>query len=318
MIELSIVIVSWNAKEFLCKCIDSIFTNCDRFNFEVIVVDNASHDGSVEMVQKKFPMVTVICNDRNLGFAKANNVGIRLSQGNYICLINSDVEVLSNCFDLMVDYIKKNSDVGMLGPMMLNSDGTLQRSCRGYSTLWNLFCRALALDLCFPNAKLFGGRLMTYWDHNDTQEVEVINGCFWMVGKEALSEVGLLDEKFFIYAEDVDWCKRFNDAGWKVVYYPIAKAIHYGGASSNNAPIQFYLEMYRANLQYWKKHHNFFAQAAYLVITLLHHIVRISVDTILFIIIPSKRSEYNFKIKRSIACIKWILSFNYSKAIINE
>ena len=143
----------------------------------------------------------------------------------------------------MLAYMNEHPEIGMLGPQILDSNGNIQRSCMGFPTLWNTSCRALALDTLFPKSKLFGGYMMTFWPHDSIRDVNVINGCFWMVKREALDEVGLLDERFFIYAEDKDWCKRFWDAGWKVVYFPEAKAIHYGGASSSNAPIKFHIEM---------------------------------------------------------------------------
>ena len=315
MLDLSIIIVSWNAKKYLEKCIASIIGKTVKYQTEIIVVDNASTDGSVELVKGQFPKVKVICNDTNLGFAKANNIGIKQGTGKYICLINSDVEILQGCFDSMVSYMEKNPEIGILGPQILDSNGNIQRSCMGFPTLWNAFCRALFLDKLFPKSELFGSYLMTFQNQNTTQPVDIINGCFWMVKKKVLKQVGLLDERFFIYAEDKDWCKRFWDAGWKVVYFPQAQAIHYGGASSSNAPIRFYIEMYRANYEYWKKYHSRPAQLTFLLITGLHHIIRLIGEMMLLVIRPSKRSYVLNKIKRSIALIQWLLSFNLEKRI---
>jgi len=313
MMDLSVIIVSWNAKEYLQKCLESLIPETMTHVTEIIVVDNASTDGSPEMVKERFPHVKLICNDANLGFAKANNIGIKQSKGKYICLINSDVVVLRGCIDRMLDYMNQHLEIGMLGPKILNPDRTLQPSCMGFPTIWNVFCRALALDTLFPRSRLFGGRLMTFWPHNNVCRVEVLNGCFWMVRREALNKVGLLDENFFMYGEDIDWCKRFHDAGWMVVFFPDAQVIHYGGGSSSNAPVRFYLEMQRADLQYWKKHHSRPAWIGYLLITLLYQIVRISGQTVIYILKPSKRRQANLKIKRSVACIQWFLRMNDSK-----
>ncbi len=313
MIDLSIVIVSWNAKTFLQKCIISIIKEGINFNLQIIVVDNASTDGSPEMVDKLFPKVELIRNEKNLGFAKANNIGINECNGRYICLINSDVEVLPRCFDELITYITKHSDIGLLGPKIINPNGSLQRSCKGYATPWNMFCRALALDTLFPAIKLFGGRMLTYWNHDTTQEVDVVNGCFWVVNKAALDKVGLLDENFFIYAEDVDWCKRFTLAGWKVIYFTGAQAIHYGGASSDNSPIRFYLEMQKANFLYWKKHHTHLAQMSFLMISGLHHLIRYLGQSALYLLKPALRKPLSHKIKKNIACIKWLLSYNHEE-----
>jgi GT2 family glycosyltransferase len=314
--DLSIIIVSWNAREYLSKCIQSLAGLLTNANSEIIVVDNASTDGSPEMVCAQFPQVRLIRNSKNLGFAKANNIGIRQCTGNYIALINSDVEVLNGCVDRLIEYMKQNSDIGMLGPQILDENGNVQRSCMGFPSIWNTFCRTFALDVLFPNTKLFSGYMMSYWPHNTTRDVDVINGCFWMIRRQAIDEVGLLDERFFMYAEDKDWCKRFWDAKWKIVYYPEAQAIHYGGASASNAPIKFYIEMYRANLQYWKKHHDRMAQAIFMVFIGLHHIMRLLGQIPLYIVRPAKRSQSLMKIKRSLASLHWLLSSsNVEKSI---
>lgn len=305
-LELSIIIVNWNAKEFLMECLGSLSEEISNPNFEVIVVDNASTDGSPELLQARFPNVKLIRNDSNLGFAKANNIGISQSKGKYVCLINSDIIVLRDCLRYMINFMDKHNEIAVLGPKIHNPDRTLQRSCKSFPTLWNVFCRALALDTFMPRSRLFGGRLMTYWAHNSIRSVEVISGCFLMVRREALNKVGLLDERFFFYGEDIDWCKRFREAGWDVVFFPDAEAIHYGGASSSRASIRFYIELQRAALQYWKKHHSRLAQSSYLFITWLHQAFRIVGQTIVYIIRPSKRRRVLPKIKRSVACIAWL------------
>jgi GT2 family glycosyltransferase len=179
----------------------------------------------------------------------------------------------------------------------------------GFPTVWNTLCRTLSLDTIFPKIRMFGGSLMTYWSYDTIRDVDVINGCFWMIRREAIDQVGLLDERFFIYAEDKDWCKRFWDAGWKVVYLPQAQAIHYSHASSSNSPIRFHIEMQRANLQYWRKHHSRPAQAAFLLLTGLHHTIRLSGDLILYLLRPSVRSQSAFKIKKNIVTMRWLLGF---------
>jgi GT2 family glycosyltransferase len=309
MIDLSLIVVSWNAKEFLRKCVASIIRETGNYRTEILVVDNASTDGSAGLIRDTFPEVELLLNDANLGFAAANNRGIMRSRGTYILLINSDVEVSDGCIDRMVSFMDQHPNVGMLGPQILDADGNVQRSCMGFPTLWNTFCRALAMDRIFPKAKLFGGFLMTFRQQNAVRKVDVVNGCFWMVRREALQKVGLLDERFFIYAEDIDWCKRFWDAGWEVVYFPHARSVHYGGASSSHAPIRFSLEMLRANQHYWAKHHNRPAQAAFLVITGIHYLIRLVGAFVLYLIKPETRTSAQFKIKRSIACMQWVAGF---------
>ncbi len=306
MIDVSIIIPSWNAKNFLHECIKSILEDTSNYQREIIVIDNASTDGSPEMVVDQFPQIKLIQNEENLGFAKACNIGMRVAKGQYVVIVNSDVIVRKECISRMVAYMDQHTEIGILGPKILGQDGTVQRSCMGFPTLWNSFCRALALDTIFPSSKLFGGQLMTFWSHESIRRVDVINGCFWMVRQDALKNVGLLDEDFFMYSEDKDWCKRFRKEGWEVTFYPEAEAIHFEAGSSSNAPVKFYMEMQRANLQYWKKHHNYAAQICFKLISLMHHSFRILGQMILFIIRPPKRENCTFKINRHIACIRLI------------
>lgn len=305
--KLSVIIVSWNAKAFLMDCLRSIRMQRTEDEVEIIVVDNASSDGSPEAVRGSFPGVKLICNTGNCGFAKANNIGIEASTGEYLFLINSDVVVHEGCFGAMTAWMKAHPQIGVLGPRIMGADGKIQRSCMGYPSLWNTLSRAFALDTLFPRLRLFGGQLLTYWGHDETKPVEVINGCFWLVRRSAIEEVGLLDEDFFIYGEDVDWCRRFHEHGWKVVFFREATATHYGGASSANAPVRFYLEGQRARYTYWRKHSSRTAAGVFLLITLLHHAVRLAGGAAAYALRPARRQDAKFKMTRAAAAIKWVL-----------
>lgn len=304
MIDVSVIIPSWNAKKYLQDCINSIVRETKHNSIEIIVVDNASSDGSPEMIQKQFQQVKLIRNSENLGFAKACNIGMRQAQGKYFCILNSDVILQKECIDKMFSYMEKNPEIGVLGPKILYPDGRVQRTCMGFPTLWNTFCRATALDVIFPKTRLFSGLFMTFWSYTTLRAVDVINGCLWMVRQNAVNNVGLLDENFFMYAEDKDWCKRFKKEGWQVVFFPDAEAIHFGGASSSNAPIKFYIEMQRANIQYWRKHYSRFAQIGFILITLAHHLIRLVGQVMILIRRPSRWTAITFRIKRSIAGIQ--------------
>ena len=213
----SVIIVSWNAKSYLEQCLASLTASVCRYPMEIIVVDNASTDGSAECVQDRFPYVRLIRNDCNLGFAKANNIGLAHSIGRYVCLVNSDVKLLRDSINRLVDYCEAHSDVGMAGPRVIGGDGILQRSCRGFPSIWNMFCRALALDLFFPGIRAFCGYSLWHWPQETEGEVDILSGCFWLVRREALDQVGVLDESFFMYGEDMDWCLRFWSCGWKLL-----------------------------------------------------------------------------------------------------
>lgn len=272
-VDISVVIVSWNAKRFLEECLDSLRDSTSR-SMEIIVVDNASTDGSPEMVEATFPQVKLIKCSENLGFAKANNVGIRASTGRYVSLVNSDVKVIGACFDRLADYLDQHPDVGNVGPRILNRDMTLQSSCRQFPTLWNNFCESSGLSRIFRKSNLFSGEHMFFFPHDRICDVDVLVGCFWLVRKEAFERVGLLDEDFFIYAEDLDWCRRCWNAGWRVVFFPGSQAIHYRGGSSANDPARFAAEQQRALLQYWEKHHGSIGRLGIRVIIRFRHLVR--------------------------------------------
>lgn len=304
----SVIVVSWNAREYLIRCLASLTTEACRYPMEIIVVDNASSDGSAEWVAYSYPNVLLIRNSENLGFAKANNIAIATSTGRYLCFVNSDVKVLPNCITSLVDYCEEHPTAGMVGPRVIGGDAKLQRSCRGFPSVWNMFCRALALDTLFPRKKMFTGYSLTHWAQDCLRSVDVLFGCFWLVRRQALTEVGLLDEDLFIYGEDVDWCKRFWIHHWQVVFVPWGEAIHYGGASSSNSPIRFDIERQKADLQYWKKHHSYLATASYFLIACLHQSLRVVGYCVGVLLNKSARQAYKYKLRRSLLCLKWLIS----------
>ncbi|HWP84932.1 MAG TPA: glycosyltransferase family 2 protein [Terriglobia bacterium] len=273
-VDISVIVVSWNSKGHLERCLESLTrTPCSR-SVEIIVVDNGSADGSPEMVESRFPQARLIRNRENLGFAKANNQAIRVSRGRYISLVNSDVEVLPGCLDKLAEFLDQNPKVGNVGPRVLNPDRTLQSSCRRFPSLWNNFCSAAGLATLLRGSRLFCGEHMRYFRYDRTLPVDVLVGCFWMMRREALESVGPLDEEFFIYAEDVDWCRRCRQAGWEVVFFPGAEAIHHRAASSAADPVRFAVLQQESVLRYWAKHHGFPARVAIRAILMFHHLTR--------------------------------------------
>lgn len=303
MSDISVIIVSYNTADMLRNCLNSISEQSENINLETIVIDNASKDGSPSMVKKEFPHVRLIENEENLGFAKANNEGIRKSHGRYIALVNSDVVILNSCLQKLVSFMDENPDIGMTGPKILNPDLTLQPQCRYFPTLWNNFSQSMAFNKLFPKSRLFSGPFMKYWPHDQIRQVDVLTGCFWFVREKAVQEVGLLDEDFFMYGEDIDWCKRFHKKGWKVVFFPDSEAIHFGGVSSKIAPIKYYLEMQKSDLLYWKKHRGQIGKISYCIILILRHFLRIVVRIPLYLLRPSKRNILALKINQSFQCI---------------
>jgi len=306
MPDLSIVIVSWNTRDLVRQCLASIEASRGELTVETFVVDNASCDGTPAMVQKEFPGVRLMENRSNLGFARANNCAVRLASGKHVCLINSDVTVPPGCLQKLFDYMERNPSAGMAGPSMLTPGGTVGSSCMRRPTLRISLVQALGLGSVFNGSTLHIENL----ESTGAQDVDVLNGWFWMVRRSALDGVGLLAEDFFMYGEDIDWCHRFWSHGWRVVYLPEASAIHYGGASSSRAPIGCYIEMQRANIQYWRRYHNVVSRGVHVLIVFLHQLLRVFGYGAVYALKPAARSEVSFKIRRSSACLGWLLGLH--------
>lgn len=308
MKDISIVIVNWNGKDLLLRCLESLTERVTSKDIEIIVVDNASCDGSAEAVRQSYPEVKLIRNGKNEGFARGNNIGIAVSDGKYVCLINSDVLVLKDCLENLYAFMESHPSAGISGPQVLNPDMTIQYSCRRFPSLWNNFCFAFGLARRFPNRKFFSGEQMSFFAHEKVMLVDALSGCFLMVRREAMERVGLLDEKFFIYCEDIDWCKRFRSIGWEIIFNPKAKAIHYGGASSRREPVRFSREKQRAILKYWEKHHSRVENVLIYFILFNHHFLRLLSGKILSILNPPKAPQISFRIKGNIECLRELLS----------
>jgi GT2 family glycosyltransferase len=311
--RISVIIVVWNARRYVIECLESLREHCAGVCTEVIVVDNASTDGTPELAAEMFPEFMLIRNTENLGFAKANNIGIERSSGDYICLVNSDVKFIDDCISPMLRYLEQNPTVGMMGPRMLAADGRVRRSTMRFPTVWNNLCRAVGLDSLLRGSRSFGGLMMSDFDHERTASVEVLNGWFLVLRRSAVERVGLLDPQFFMYCEDVDWCYRFHKSGEDVVFFAQAGAIHYGGASSANAPVRFYLELYRATWQYWRKHRSAAAQLGFLIVFAIHHTLRLTASGFLYLVSPSRRPQTASRFQRSLACLRWAGSVQFAR-----
>jgi GT2 family glycosyltransferase len=261
-------------------------------------------DGSPEAVEKEYPNVKLIRNDQNYGFAKANNIGIKASKGRYICLINSDVKVLSECLRRLYDYIEKKPSIGIIGPRILNADMSFQCNCRHFPSLWSNFCSAMALNRLFPNSRMFSDEQMFYFKHDVIRNVDVLSGCFLMVRREALEQVGYLDDQYFMYSEDVDWCKRFWQAGWQVVFFPEVDSIHYGHGSSSITPLRFSIAQEKSLFQYWAKYHGRMSCFALFCIIVLQHILRMIPEVILYIFKSSSRGKRKLQLQKHFICLQ--------------
>lgn len=253
---LSVVVVNWRTPDLTIQCAHSLERqDLSDWSLEVIVIENGSRDGSLERISAACPTAILLENAENYGFAKANNIGIARSQGRYVALVNSDVIVHDGCLKELLDYMEANPQVGLVAPKVLNEDGSLQVSWSPEPSYYGLLLRALALDTAFgwvfgkERSPGLGARI------GSGRAAEILSGCFLFARREALQDVGLLDENFFMYGEDKDWCKRFWDSGWTVVYLDATSATHLGGRSSGFMPGVFALALQKATLAYWRKHH---------------------------------------------------------------
>lgn len=307
--DISIVIVSWNAKKYLAECLGSLRSATGELSAEIIVVDNASSDGTADMVRSDFPDVQIVDTGNNLGFSRGNNLGVKLARGKYICLINPDVNVPPSCLPKMYSFMEQNPGIGLLGPKMLDAGGVARRSGMRFPTFWGVLLRSLAADTLLKGRAGSGNWLMKDFQFDQLRDMDVLNGWFWMARREAVNRVGLLDEGFFMYAEDLDWCKRFHENRWRVVFYPDAEATHYGGGCSANDPLRFSVEQQRANMQYWKKYHSRISLLFYAIAVWLGHAVRFVGWGLTGFAKPSARERARFEVKHNFECMRRMFDF---------
>jgi len=245
--DLSIVIVSYNVKNLLKECLESIYRTTKQIQFEVYIVDNHSSDGTIQMIQRDFPTVKLIRNKENIGFAKANNLAFRKSKGKYLLMLNPDTRILQNSFQKMINAFEKDTRIGVVGCKMLNPDGTLQPSCYDFPTLREIF------GMYFIGSRIFGG--LKKFDYNKMQEVDFVRGAFLTLNRKCLEEVGLLDENIFMFGEETDLCYRIKQSGWKVMYMPDTVIIHHKGKSTEQISDNMYLQRIRSLIYYFQKHY---------------------------------------------------------------
>lgn len=254
---LSIIIVNYNTKNLLYHTIESIYNSHPKYAYEIIVVDNASEDGSVEMIKTMFRDVKLVQNTKNLGFSKGNNIGITISKEKYILLLNSDTEIQSKTLDRCVEFLNKpeNYRIGILGCKVLLPNGKLDIACRrGFPTPLNSFFKFVGLAKLFPKSKLFNGYNLTYLDENVSCDVDCVVGAFMLIRREVIEDIGLLDEDYFMFGEDVDYCYRAKQKGWRVYYYADASIIHKKGGSGRKNP-KVIKAFYESMWIFYKKHY---------------------------------------------------------------
>jgi len=272
-LDLSVVILNWNTRDLLRQCLTSILCSKSEIQVQVIVVDNASEDDSREMVRELFPQVTLIANPANIGFGAGNNQALPDATGRYVLFLNSDTVVTDGSLDLLVGYADSNPDIGIVGPKLLNDDGSLQYSCRSYPNLGTGFFRNTPLGRLFPRNHFTNDYLLTDYDHATPRDVDWVSGAALMMRRSLIDKIGAFDTEYFMFCEDVDLCWRANHTErgtrneergarneepvqkWRVSYFPDAIVYHLIGKSTDLAPTRMTYEFHRSQHLFYKKHY---------------------------------------------------------------
>jgi N-acetylglucosaminyl-diphospho-decaprenol L-rhamnosyltransferase len=288
VVDLTIIIVSWNVRDLLHRCLRSVIEartsspsspsgQSLELQTEVIVVDNASTDGSAEMVRAEYPHVHLVANDANRGFTAANNQGLALSQGRCLLLLNPDTEVVGDALATMAGYMDAHPKVGALGPQLRYPDGSLQSSRRRFPTLATALVESTVVQEWWADNRVLRRYYMAGTDDGAIQPVDWVVGACLLVRRRAYEQVGELDEGFFMYSEELDWCRRIKDAGWAVVYLPTATVVHHEGKSSEQVVAARHIHFQSSKVRYFRKHHGSLQAGAvrwFLLATYIYQVAR--------------------------------------------
>lgn len=254
--DISIIIVSYNTKDILFDSLASLLKSFQgQLSYEIIVVDNGSEDGSTLMIEENYPEVKIIKNEQNFGYTRAMNQGLKIAQGAYCVQLNPDVLIETGSFEKLFVWMNKHEDVGVCTPKVVNRDGTLQKQCRrSFARPWDVISYFLGLDRLFPGSRFFGRYLKTYLDEDQVADVDAVSGSCMFIRRSVIDEIGYLDERFFAYQEDADFCFRAKAAGWKICYMPYASVMHYGGqGGSKNEPYKAIRAWHHSYYLYYRK-----------------------------------------------------------------
>ncbi|HWE93426.1 MAG TPA: glycosyltransferase family 2 protein [Tepidisphaeraceae bacterium] len=305
--DISVVIISYNTREMTLDCLRALYAGLGELRAEVWVVDNASADGSADAVEKAFAQVRVIRNTENRGFAAANNQAIRQASGKYILLLNSDAFVEGGAVGAMVEYLEGHADVAVVGPRLLNRDGSLQHSCYRFPGPFRVMCESMLLSAAFANHPKVGD--MRHWAHDEERMVDFVVGACFLVRRSAADEVGLLDERFFFYAEEADWCLRFAKAGWKVAFTPAAQVVHYGGGSGKAQSARVFSEFHRAQERFHRTHFGIAGLAFFRVMQIIGASLRIALFGAAAVVGLGGRAAKLHQVRKWARILWWTVGF---------
>lgn len=288
MVDLSFIIPSWNTRELLRQCLNSIYKNRPNLSFEVWVIDNASTDGSVDEIPELFPEVKLVKNSKNLGYAGANNQAARSAEGANFLLLNSDTVIHLNAVDELFEYLSTHANVAAVGPKLLNGDGSLQISASPGPSLGREFWRLFHLDHFIPIGHYPRSKFIT----SQPLSVEVLLGACIMVKKSVIDQIGLFDEEYFMYSEEVDLCERIRKKGWALHWLPGPEVTHFGGMSTRQDSERMFLELYRNKIKFFRKHRGEVQTEIYRSIIWVSSLVRVFFTSSLSLIPSSRRKEW--------------------------
>ena len=286
MIDVSIIIVSYNTKDFTRQCLNSIYSNVKGVSFEIICIDNDSSDGTPAMLREDFPDVILIESKTNLGYARANNLGISRSIGQYVVLLNSDTVIMPGSLEQTIDFMLRHPDAGAASPKLLNPDGSIQYCIRTLPDIKTAFYQSIGWHKLFPNNKITAAYYKTDLDYNKILSVDSIGTTCYVISRQVLQKVGVLDEYFFLYNADLDYNKRIKDAGYNIYYLPHSQIIHYGGVSVNQNCFRGLIEQHQGMWLMYKKHYA--AQRNKLVNCLIFSAIFLRLQVKLFLTLLSK------------------------------
>ncbi|WP_342479113.1 glycosyltransferase family 2 protein [Paenibacillus sp. FSL H7-0350] len=256
-VDVSILILNYNTCRLTMDCLRSVYDSETSYSYEIILVDNNSQDDSVETISKEFPEVLLIANSENVGFAKGNNQGMEVASGRYVLLLNSDTVIRKDTLETMLAFMDSRPDLGASGCKVILPDGSLDKACRrGFPTPSASFYYAFGFSKLFPDRPKFNGYQLGYLDPDDEYPVDCLVGAFMLLRRETIEQVGGLDESFFMYGEDLDWCYRIKEAGWGIYYYPQTSIVHLKGGSARRRPFKIVYEFHRAMILFHKKHYS--------------------------------------------------------------
>lgn len=292
--DISVIIVNLNTCSLLDACLASLRAGAGGLHTEVIVIDNGSTDGSAAMVRERYPLVTLLCNDRNRGFAAPNNQGLRIARGRTLLLLNSDTVVRPGAFERLLAFLDAHPGAGGCGPRLVYPDGRLQRSAKGFPDLWTHFCDMASLDRLVPRSRLFGRGEMSWFDYDRPAAVDHLMAAAFLVRREVYERIGGLDERFAIYYNDMDWCYRMVKAGWRVWYVPDAVVEHHLGKTVGaiNRDFRFFAMLYNNVMYFYQKHYGRWSVIAYRLLLAAGFTVRAAAWTCVAFVRPSEHARH--------------------------